>query len=104
MSTIPEMNAETLNRKISDGEDITIVDVREEEEVAEGMIPGAVHVRLGELPHRYDELNKEDHHVLVCRSGRRSMKASEFLKDNGFSNVTNLEGGMLSWSGDLSYK
>ncbi|WP_347862525.1 rhodanese-like domain-containing protein [Salimicrobium sp. PL1-032A] len=104
MSTIPEMNAETLNAKISAGENITVVDVREDEEVEEGMIPGAVHMKLGDLPYRYEELNKADHHVLVCRSGRRSMKASEFLKENGFTSVTNFEGGMLSWSGDLSYK
>lgn len=104
MSTIPEMNGETLEQKLKNGENITVIDVREDEEVEEGMIPGAKHVRLGDLQDRYTELDKEDNHVVVCRSGRRSMKASEFLKENGFTTVTNLEGGMLGWPGDVRKK
>ncbi|SIS44110.1 rhodanese-like domain-containing protein [Salimicrobium flavidum] len=104
MSTIPEMKAETLEQKLNNNEDVTVIDVREDEEVAEGMIPNAKHIKLGNLPEQYRDLDKETDYVVVCRSGRRSMKASEFLKENGFSSVTNLEGGMLAWSGDLSYK
>lgn len=73
-----------------------IVDVRENEEAAEGMIPGAIHIPLGELSARAGELERERPVVTVCRSGERSARAAEELEAAGFE-VDTMSGGMIAW-------
>ena len=77
---------------------LNIIDVREVEEVATGKIPGALNIPLGLLEFRMHELDKTKEYILVCRSGARSARATEFLEGHGFS-VTNMTGGMLAWEG-----
>lgn len=95
---IREITSEQLEQEIENNR-YKIIDVREDEEVQQGMIPTAIHIPLGELPERLDELSKDDEYVLVCRSGARSYNASLFLADQGY-NVINLKGGMLDWKGE----
>ncbi|WP_047981113.1 rhodanese-like domain-containing protein [Ornithinibacillus contaminans] len=95
-----EISAIELAAKLKSGEKLNIIDVREDEEVAMGKIPGARHIKLGEIPERLDELDQDEHYYMVCRSGGRSGRACEFLIDNGF-NVTNMTGGMLAWEDDV---
>jgi len=75
------------------------IDVRESHEVAEGTIPGTIHIALGDLPDRIAELDPSRRVVLLCRSGGRSTQAAEFFVASGFSDVYNLEGGILAWTG-----
>ena len=75
-----------------------VVDVREVSEVAEGKIPGAIHIPLGLLEFRMNELDKNKTYVMVCRSGGRSSRASQFLEYYGY-NVINMQGGMMAWTG-----
>ena len=86
-----------LKVKMNQGEILTIIDVREAEEVAQGMIPGAIHIPLGQLPDKLDEIPQISPIILVCRSGNRSGKAYEFLEANGFHDMKNMSGGMLEW-------
>jgi len=86
-----------LNSLLKDGSDAQIVDVREAEEVAAGMIAGARHIPLGELRSRLAELDKSRPVVAVCRSGRRSAAAADQLAAAGFTAYT-MTGGMLDWS------
>ncbi|MEN2767994.1 rhodanese-like domain-containing protein [Ornithinibacillus xuwenensis] len=95
-----EIPAKELEQKLLAGEKLNIVDVREDEEVAMGKIPGAKHIPLGQVPNRVEELDKEEHYYMVCRSGGRSGNACQFLIQNGF-HVTNMVGGMLEWEGDM---
>lgn len=95
-----EITAEELERKIQSGESLAIIDVREDEEVAAGKIPGAKHIPLGQIPNRLEELDEEKHYYMVCRSGGRSGNACDFLMANGY-NVTNIAGGMLDWKGKI---
>lgn len=95
-----EITAVELAEKVKNGEDVNIIDVREDDEVAMGKIPGARHIRLGELGNRLDELDKNEHYYMVCRSGGRSTMACELLIDEGFD-VTNMVGGMLAWEDDV---
>jgi rhodanese-related sulfurtransferase len=74
-----------------------LVDVREPHEVAEGSLPGAVNIPLGELAERIGELDPGRRVVLVCRSGDRSAQAAELLTRLGFTDVVNLAGGMLAY-------
>jgi rhodanese-related sulfurtransferase len=94
---IQSITATELKAKLSHGESLIIVDVREAEEVAEGMIPGAIHIPLGEIGSRYNEIQQNEDIILVCRSGKRSQKAYEFLESQGFKHLFNLDGGMLQW-------
>lgn len=75
-----------------------VVDVREVSEVAQGKIPGAIHIPLGLLEFRMNELDKNKTYVMVCRSGGRSSRASQFLDYYGY-NVINMQGGMMAWTG-----
>ncbi|MEV8040544.1 rhodanese-like domain-containing protein [Arthrobacter sp. NPDC080082] len=86
-----------LNAQINNGSDAQIVDVREADEVAAGMIAGARHIPLGELRSRLAELDKSRPVVAVCRSGRRSAAAADQLAAAGFTAST-MTGGMLDWS------
>ncbi|MGA3601884.1 rhodanese-like domain-containing protein [Lysinibacillus agricola] len=84
-------------------EDLFIIDVREDDEVAQGMIPGAQHIALGTIPDRINELDASKPYIIVCKAGARSANACSYLEGQGFD-VTNLEGGMLAYDGELEFK
>lgn len=73
-----------------------ILDVREDFEVAQGTIPGALHIPLGELGARLSELDQTVPVIAVCRSGNRSATAAEALNQAGFTADT-MSGGMTAW-------
>lgn len=75
---------------------VQLVDVREDSEVAQGRIPGARHIPLGQLGGRLAELDRERPVVAICRSGNRSARAAELLTAAGFT-CDNMVGGMLAW-------
>lgn len=74
------------------------IDVREPGEVATGTLPGTVNIPLGELADRLDELDPTRRVVVLCKSGGRSAQACETLDAAAFTDVVNLEGGMLTWN------
>ena len=80
-------------------EDAVVIDVREDSEVANGRIPNARHIPLGQLASRLGELEKHKGKpiIVACRSGHRSAGACGILTKNGFENVFNLSGGMIAW-------
>lgn len=84
-------------------EDLNVIDVREDDEVEQGTIPGAQHIALGTIPARLDELDKSKAYIVVCRAGARSAKACAFLEEQGYD-VTNYEGGMSAYDGELEFK
>jgi rhodanese-related sulfurtransferase len=77
-----------------------IIDVRDNEEWHAQHIAGAVHIPLAQLQDRLAELKNDKDHLIItqCRSGKRSAKALELLKSAGFSNVSNMEGGIQAWT------
>jgi phage shock protein E len=79
-------------------DDVFILDVREDSEFQSGHIPGATLVPLGQIPDRLDEVPRDKTVIAVCRSGNRSSQATDFLRQQGFDNVHNMEGGMNAWS------
>jgi rhodanese-related sulfurtransferase len=87
-----------IKARLQQGEKLNMIDVREDEEVAEGMIPGAKHIRLGDLPAKLDEIEKTDEIIFICRSGGRSGHACEYLASLGFKGLKNMIGGMLEWN------
>ncbi len=95
LKTITPAEVEKL---LKEGKNISIIDVRENEEVEAGKIPEAKHIRLMEIPDRLNEIEKDEEHIMVCRSGRRSENAGYFLQEQGYK-VKNMVGGMLEWEG-----
>lgn len=77
-----------------------VVDVREPEEYTDRHIPGVPLAPMMSIPELADGFDKDKEYVFVCRSGNRSQKVSLFLKQQGFDNVANFDGGMLSWDGE----
>ncbi|GGJ68090.1 rhodanese-related sulfurtransferase [Anoxybacillus voinovskiensis] len=103
MEEIKEITAEELKQKLERGERLNLVDVREDEEVAQGMIPGAKHIRMGDIPNRLDEFKKDEEYIFICRSGARSGNVCYYLQELGY-NVCNMTGGMLAWDGEIVQK
>ena len=100
INMIKGISARELQEKIESGEKVNLIDVRESFELAQGKIPGVKHIPLGEIPDRYEELDKNEHYYLVCHSGARSGNACLYLTQLGY-NVTNMDGGMLDWRGKI---
>lgn len=96
---VKEITPEEVMAKLDKGEKVQIIDVREVEEWNEGHIPQAKLIPLGFLPYRIDELDKDTPIIMVCRSGARSHRATEYLSQMGFD-ATNMVGGMLAWQGE----
>ncbi|NQX65580.1 rhodanese-like domain-containing protein [Paenibacillus alba] len=86
-----------IKERLHRGEQLAIIDVREDEEVAAGIIPGAIHIPLAQLPERLTEIPQADEVILVCRSGARSGRALGFLEAQGYQGLKNMTGGMLEW-------
>ncbi|MEB2280285.1 rhodanese-like domain-containing protein [Lysinibacillus xylanilyticus] len=95
-----EISTKEVQQALEQGQAIKLIDVREVDEVESGHIPGIIHIPLGLLEFRMHELNKNDSYVIVCRSGGRSGRATQFLESQGFD-VSNMVGGMLAWDGEV---
>jgi sulfur-carrier protein adenylyltransferase/sulfurtransferase len=85
----------------SDGGLPPLVDVREPHEWSAGHLRGALHIPLGELPQRLNEIPRNAAPVFICRSGGRSMAACQLALRAGFSAAANLEGGLLAWAAQI---
>ena len=96
---IPEVGLEDFQAKVERGDKLNILDVRELGEYEERHIPGAIHIPLGEVEQRFDELNKEDEIHVICHSGRRSELAAQALAKQGFKKLINVVPGMSHWTG-----
>lgn len=96
MSTYNEIEVKDLIEMMKT-QPLLLVDVRNDDEVARGIIPGAVHIPLAMLPAQYEPLTKVENIVFYCHSGVRSAHAAAFASSKGCKNVYNLIGGVLAW-------
>ncbi len=76
---------------------VLLVDVRNDDEVARGIIPGAMHIQLSMLPLHYEKLMNASSVVFYCHSGVRSAHAADFAVNKGVNDVFNLIGGVVAW-------
>ena len=93
-----DISPEIVNEMTAAGEDLVLVDVREDWEWEKSHIEGAIHIPLGDLARRLDELDPEQNTILYCHTGERSVDACLILWDAGFRKVRNLMGGIDLWS------
>ncbi|HVB74118.1 MAG TPA: rhodanese-like domain-containing protein [Ktedonobacteraceae bacterium] len=94
--SVEEVSAEEAKAKQKAG--AVVVDVREPNEWREGYIPGAKLISLGSLARRAQELDPTKEVIAVCRSGNRSITAAMILQRAGFTQVSSMTGGMISWT------
>lgn len=85
----------TVNEVTSDA---YLLDVREADEWEAGHAPGAAHLPMMEIPSRLGEVPQDREVVVICRVGGRSGQVVAYLRQQGWDNVTNLDGGMMSWA------
>ena len=95
--SVPEIQAEELKSRLDKGDNLYVLDVRDEYEYEISNIGGHL-IPLPELSKRLGELNAKDEIVAVCKMGPRGVKAVELLQKQGFKNVSNLRGGIHAWS------
>ena len=76
---------------------VVLVDVRNDDEVARGIIPGAIHIQLSMLPVEYEKLVNANTVIFYCHSGVRSAHAADFAASKGLKSVHNLVGGVIAW-------
>jgi adenylyltransferase/sulfurtransferase len=97
-AAVAEIAPLEVKAKLDRGENFQLIDVREPHEWQIGHIEGAKPIPLGELPKRVNELDSAVEIVAHCKSGMRSAKACDFLRQAGFKKVSNMTGGILAWS------
>jgi len=83
------------------GKSVVLLDVREHDEIEAAAVADALHIPMREIPGRIEELDRKLPLVVMCHSGGRSRRVTEFLLSNGFLNVFNLRGGIDAWSTEI---
>lgn len=94
---IPSTSVAEARAQLQDATPPRLIDVREPHEFAAGHAPGAVNVPLGDVARWAETQPKDQPTLLICQSGRRSLRASQTLQTLGFTAITNVEGGTAAW-------
>jgi len=98
MAVIGEIEPVELKRRLTSGDPLRLLDVREPEEVAFAPFPGALHLPMADVPSQLSELDAKAEWVIVCHHGIRSAQVAVYLARMGFERVANLIGGIDRWS------
>ena len=97
-----EITATELKQRIDRGDDLQIIDVREQKEYDVARIPGSKLIPLGQVTDRREEIDEGRETVVHCKGGVRSANAIEALRRAGFQGkLLNLKGGITAWSNDV---
>ena len=97
-----EITVEELKTLRDGGSEFTLLDVREPWELQTAQIAGSKSMPMGDVPSRFQqELDPEDHIVVVCHHGVRSMNVTAWLRQQGFEKAQSLRGGIDRWSSEI---
>jgi molybdopterin/thiamine biosynthesis adenylyltransferase/rhodanese-related sulfurtransferase len=97
---VPEITVRELKEKLDNGQNVSVLDVREPHEYEVANIEARL-IPLGELPERLIELDRDETLAVHCKTGARSARAVQLLKEAGFQNVYNVRGGITAWSEEI---
>ena len=97
---IPQITVKELKQRIDAGQDVFLLDVREPYEFQIAQIGGKL-IPQNDVPQRLAEIPRDRDIVVHCRSGVRSQRIAELLKQAGYPRVSNLAGGILAWSEEI---
>ena len=98
MPELAEIDPIELKRRLSEGDQPLILDVREPWEIATASIAGTMNIPMGDIPSRLAELDPERETIVMCHHGVRSAQVAMYLARSGFERVLNLAGGIDAWS------
>ncbi len=93
-----EIKPSELRARLDRGEKLTVLDVREPDELRLARFPGALEIPMNDVPTRLGELDPRAELVVLCHHGMRSAHVAGFLAQRGFARVINLSGGIDAWS------
>jgi adenylyltransferase/sulfurtransferase len=97
-----EITPTELKQRLDNGDDLQIIDVREDSEVAIGRIPNSKYIPLAQVLSRMDEIDPNRETVVHCKMGGRSARAIDALQRSGYTGkLLNLKGGIIGWSNDV---
>jgi hydroxyacylglutathione hydrolase len=95
---LPLLSVDTLRERLSNGDDIAILDVREEDEWDEGYLEGSIRIYVGHLEEKLDDIPRDKEIAVMCTVGHRAGLASSILLRAGFEEVYNVLGGFDAWT------
>jgi len=99
-----DLTQDAWTEQLANDDNAVVLDVRTDAEVADGIIPNAVHLDIykgQEFINAIEDLDKSKNYYVYCRSGNRSGQACQIMEQLGFGAAFNLEGGMLEWEGEV---
>lgn len=98
--SINSISAKEVQTLVQKPHQYTIVDVRTPEEYSDGTLPGAINidVKSDDFVQQIEQLDKDAHYILHCRSGKRSAMAYGKMETAGFKHLKNMDGGYLEYS------
>lgn len=100
-----EITATELKKRMDDGENVQLIDVRQPDEFAFAKIEGAKLIPLGEIVKRMDELDDSREAIIHCKAGGRSAQAIQALQRAGYKGeLKNMRGGITAWSNEVDPK
>ena len=100
---IPQLSVKDLKKRIDAGEEVYIIDVREPFEYKIAQIGGKL-IPQNDVPQRLAEIDRDREVIVQCKSGGRSQRIAELLKQQGYPRVVNLAGGILAWASEIDPK
>ena len=98
MANIKEIDSLTLKNKLTQDEQLVLIDVREQTEIEICKIKEAIHIPMGEIPNNIDKIDNQNTIIVMCKSGGRSAHVCHYLNKQGYPNVYNLKGGIIEWA------
>jgi Rhodanese-related sulfurtransferase len=101
MAEIQQITAHELAQRLAAGDDVQLLDVREDWEYAFNRIPGSRLCPMSRLPEWAATLDPSQEYILYCHHGIRSMHACAYLQSRGFTRLVNLIGGIDAWSREV---
>ena len=96
-----EIDAASLNRMRQQGEPVSVLDVREPQELAICALADSLHIPMNQVPGHLERLPADGPLVVLCHHGIRSMQVTRFLHHMGYTNAQNLAGGIDAWARDV---
>ena len=98
MNNIKEISVQSLNKKINNNEFFLLIDVREIQELEISKISQSIHIPMNTIPENLNQIESSKPVIIMCKSGGRSAKVCQYLQDQGYLNIYNLKGGIISWA------
>jgi len=98
MSSFKSINVQNLKSKLDCNEDFVLIDIRENQELEICKLDQAIHIPMGSIPVCLNKIDFKKPVVVMCKSGGRSAQVCHFLNEQGYVDVYNLSGGIISWA------